>query len=106
MALIDMDFANGGGGGDITQIVMFNTLSTQYTTLHTDSFSSPADIVIMTYDSAGTDGSKILKPGDSVTIQTTGAWATTVVFSFASDGQSVSWTKSTGYGNVIYFAVS
>lgn len=104
--LVRMQTSSGGGGGDITQIVMFNTLSTQYTTLHTDSFSSPADTVIMTYDSAGTDGSKILKPGDSVTIQTTGARATTVVFSFASDGQSVSWTKNSAYGNVIYFAVS
>ena len=106
MALIEMDFINGGGGGDI-QIVWSGVSSSQYSSAHIDTFTESADMVLVSYaDSAVlTENMAILKPSDSVTFQTTGGRATTTNISFASDGQSISWTKNTAYGSVYYFAI-
>lgn len=106
MALFRALSGSGGGGGNI-QIVNCNTDSQQRTSLYTIDFSDTADTVLVAYKDSTLESSniKVMSQGDTVILSTTGGRATRVAFTFAADGQSVSWTKDTAYGNVFYFAI-
>lgn len=106
MALIRATSGSGGGGGSI-QIVDCNVDSLKRTSLYTINLSDTADTVLIAFKDSTVESSniKVMSRGDTVTLSTTGGRATTVVFTFAADGQSVSWTKDTAYGNLFYFAI-
>lgn len=105
MAIIKQDYGALSGGN--IEIVSCNNDSQQQTSLYTINFSDTADTVLVAYKDSTvlSNNIKVMSQGDTVTLSTTGGRATTVVFTFAADGQSVSWTKDTAYGNLFYFAI-
>ena len=103
MALVEMDFAAGIGGNNLTINDFY--AGTGASSLSFDE-SDYALIGLGSDQTFTTEEFFVVSKGETKTLETTGTYGTKVIFTFASDGKSASWTKSSGYGNFAFFAVS
>lgn len=106
MAVAEVDYLNGGGGGGTPIINGYYAGTGASTTPLTFSESDYALIALGTNQTYITDEFYVVEKGETKTLESTGTYGTKVVFTFAADGQSASWTKSNGYGSFAFFAIS
>lgn len=100
MAIIKVDYGELTGG--IPSITFNLTDGTTYSSLHTESIEE-SDYILVSLQGYSTP--YVLKRGESQTLTVSGSYGTTVTITFASDGKSISWTKSSGYQYLSIFAI-